>query len=138
MFDGFKLEDYKVTDVDVIEISKTNYKEVYRYDLNPTGYVLDSLHCALWAFYKTNNFEEAIIKAINLGGDSDTIGAITGQIAGAYYGYDNIPEYMVDGLYRQDILETYTKPFLDKITPLKGFLLHSVFLFTSGFFFNGF
>nr|DAU24494.1 MAG TPA: hypothetical protein [Caudoviricetes sp.] len=58
---------------------------------NPTGYVIDSYFCALDAVASTNTFEEAIIAAVNRGGDADTIGAIAGGLAGAIYGYDQIP-----------------------------------------------
>lgn len=62
------------------------------YDLNPSGYVKDSFKCALAALLTTDNFEEALIRAVNLGGDADTIGAITGGLAGAMYGYSSIPD----------------------------------------------
>jgi len=61
-------------------------------DPEPTGYVVDSMECALAAFYSTNSFEDAIVEAANMGGDADTIAAITGGLAGAYFGYDTIPE----------------------------------------------
>jgi ADP-ribosyl-[dinitrogen reductase] hydrolase len=66
--------------------------------LNPTGYVVDSFKCALICFYTTRTFEDAVIKAANLGGDADTIAAITGGLAGALYGYNSIPERWVDTL----------------------------------------
>ena len=59
---------------------------------NPSGYVVDSFSAALHCIFTTDTFEKAIVKAVNLGGDADTIGAITGGIAGALYGYENIPE----------------------------------------------
>lgn len=62
-------------------------------ELNPTGYVVDSMKCAvIAAFWNAESFEEAVIAAANMGGDADTIAAITGGLAGAYYGYDAIPE----------------------------------------------
>ena len=60
-------------------------------DLNPSGYVLDSLECSLWAFLHYRNFEHTLVAAVNLGGDADTIGAITGALAGAAYGLHAIP-----------------------------------------------
>ena len=57
----------------------------------PTGYTRDSMTCALNAIATTDNLEDAIVKAVNLGGDADTIGAITGGLAGAIYGYEQIP-----------------------------------------------
>ena len=52
--------------------------------LNPSGYTVDTLTCALWCFFNEYSFEEAVVKAVNLGGDTDTIGAITGGLAGVY------------------------------------------------------
>ena len=62
------------------------------FEPRPTGYVVDSFEAALYCVYTTNSFEEAVIKAVNLGGDADTIGAITGGLAGALYGFEAIPE----------------------------------------------
>jgi len=59
---------------------------------NPTGYVVDSFATALHCIETTYSFEDAVVKAVNLGGDADTIGAITGGLAGALYGYRSIPE----------------------------------------------
>lgn len=50
------------------------------------------LEAALWCFHATDNYRDAILTAANLGDDADTTAAICGQIAGAYYGYDNIPK----------------------------------------------
>jgi ADP-ribosyl-[dinitrogen reductase] hydrolase len=56
-----------------------------------TGYVVDSLEAALWAFACTDDFKSGALAAVNLGNDADTTGAIYGQLAGAYYGVDGIP-----------------------------------------------
>lgn len=63
----------------------------YRKGADPTGYVLDSWSNALDAVTYTDTFEDAIIEAVNRGGDADTIGAIAGGLAGAYYGVSKIP-----------------------------------------------
>jgi len=60
--------------------------------LHPDGYVLNSLVCAINAIRDTGTFEDALVQAINLGGDADTIGAITGGLAGALYGAKAIPQ----------------------------------------------
>lgn len=64
-------------------------------ELPNTGYVIDTLISALWCLYYSSNFEEALILAVNLCGDADTIGAVCGQLAGAYYGYDQIPNHWI-------------------------------------------
>ena len=56
-----------------------------------TGYVVESLEAALWAFHKSGDFREGAILAANLGDDADTTAAIYGQIAGAHYGVESIP-----------------------------------------------
>ena len=56
-----------------------------------TGYVVNALEAALWAFHRSDGFREGALLAVNLGDDADTTGAIYGQIAGAYYGVDAIP-----------------------------------------------
>ena len=60
--------------------------------MNNSGWAVSTLEAALWAFNSTSTFEDALIAAVNLGGDADSIGAVTGQIAGAYYGFAAIPE----------------------------------------------
>jgi len=66
-----------------------------RSGLNPSGYVLDSLKCSLWALLHHASFEETLRAAVELGGDSDTIGAITGSLAGAAFGIKSIPSRWV-------------------------------------------
>jgi ADP-ribosyl-[dinitrogen reductase] hydrolase len=65
------------------------------------GRCLWTLEAAIWCIHNTDNFSDAIIKAINLGGDADTVGAVTGQIAGALYGIKNIPPEWLDGLHHK-------------------------------------
>ncbi|ACX52543.1 ADP-ribosyl-(dinitrogen reductase) hydrolase [Ammonifex degensii KC4] len=59
--------------------------------LRPSGYTVDTLACALWCAANTGSFEEAVVKAVNLGGDADTVGAVTGGLAGVMHGYGAIP-----------------------------------------------
>jgi ADP-ribosyl-[dinitrogen reductase] hydrolase len=78
--------------------------------IHGTGYVVESLEAALWCFYKTNSFEETILRAANLGDDADTTAAICGQIAGAFYGESGIPEKWLNKLHmRNEITEMVDK-----------------------------
>jgi ADP-ribosyl-[dinitrogen reductase] hydrolase len=63
-----------------------------------SGHVLATLEAALWAFHTTDTFEDCVLKAVNLGYDADSVGAVAGQLAGAYYGASGIPEELVQGL----------------------------------------
>ena len=64
----------------------------------PTGYCLDSLRCAMQSIQRTDSFEDALVDAVNRGGDADTIGAITGGLAGAVYGASAIPLRWINAL----------------------------------------
>lgn len=67
--------------------------------------MVKSLETSSWAFHDAETFEEAILKAVNRGDETDTTGAICGQLAGAYWGESGIPESLRAGLARMDMLE---------------------------------
>lgn len=71
-------------------------------------YVVKSLEAALWAFYKGKDYRESVLLAVNLGRDADTTGVICGQLAGAYYGIDGIPEEWIQGLVRREMIDRIT------------------------------
>ena len=73
--------------------------DVTRDEVKSSGYVIHTLHAALWCFKNTDNFRDAILLAANLGDDADTVAAVTGQIAGAFYGMSGIPIMWLDKLY---------------------------------------
>ena len=60
-------------------------------EIKGTGYVVDTLEAVLWAFHRSHDFRDGALRVVNLGDDSDTTGAIYGQIAGAFYGAGAIP-----------------------------------------------
>ena len=70
-----------------------------------TGYVVDSLEAALWAFHTTDSFRDGCLKAVNLGDDADTTGAVYGQIAGAYYGEGGIPKPWLEKMAMRHTIE---------------------------------
>ena len=76
-------------------------------DIRGTGYVVASLEAALWAFAKSTSFEHGALLAVNLGDDADTTGAVYGQIAGAHYGVDGMPERWRRKLAQLDLLESF-------------------------------
>lgn len=77
-----------------------------------TGYVLHTLEASVWCLMTTDNYKDAVLKAINLGEDTDTTGAVTGGLAALLYGYENIPEQWIKQLARQsDILDLAKRMF---------------------------
>ncbi len=73
-------------------------------DISSSGYVVDSLESAIWVTLQSENFKEAIIGAVNLGSDTDTIGAITGGLSGILYGDELIPEDWKNTIARKEYL----------------------------------
>lgn len=80
-------------------------------EIASSGYVVDSLEAALWSLLRTDSYRTAVETAVNLGGDTDSIGAITGSLAGIYYGYDAIPESWLHDLNRLSYLEWMCRSF---------------------------
>ncbi len=79
-------------------------------EINSSGYVIHTLEAALWSFLNSRNYKDAVLAAINLGNDTDTTGAVTGGIAGIYYGYNNIPQKWINTIARKnDILNLSLK-----------------------------
>lgn len=89
---------------EIQEIVDGSYKEKEPPDIAGKGYVVKSLEAALWAFYKTTNFKDGCLKAVNLGHDADTTAAVYGQLAGAYYTINGIPREWLNKLYNKDII----------------------------------
>lgn len=81
--------------------------------VEPTGHVINTLNNALYWVQHTNTLEDAIVGAVNHGGDADTIAAITGSLAGVLYGYEAIPQRWIDQLSPEvkNDLEKYSNLF---------------------------
>lgn len=75
----------------ILAIARGEYRSRSAEKIRGTGYVVQSLEAALWAFDRTSNYSEAVLAAANLGEDADTTAAICGQLAGAHYGEAGIP-----------------------------------------------
>ena len=74
-------------------------------DIRTTGYVVDSLEAAIWCLITTDTFKDCLLKAVNLGDDTDTVGAIAGGLAGIYYGYETIPVDWLEAIVKRDMVE---------------------------------
>ena len=74
-------------------------------EIRSSGFVLDTLEASIWCILNTNSYRDAVLKAINLGDDTDTTGAVTGGLAGIIYGYDQIPKEWIEKLKNKDLIE---------------------------------
>ncbi|KAF3933310.1 hypothetical protein ABW19_dt0201081 [Dactylella cylindrospora] len=108
------LKEFEFTDETLkgrFEVYKT-LKDLEERDeglISSSGYVVNSLEAVLWAFFSTGTWEEGALKVVNLGDDADTVGAIYGGLAGAYYGTEGIPARWVDRLVKKDLVEKIAK-----------------------------
>jgi ADP-ribosylglycohydrolase len=98
---GFNPKEIQLFD----KILKNDISTYSEDEIRGSGYVLQSLEASLWCFLNSESYSEAVLKAVNLGEDTDTTGAITGGIAGIYYGFENIPEEWVAELVRKEDIE---------------------------------
>lgn len=81
-----------------------NIRNLKEGDILSTGYVLHTLEAALWCFYTTDNYVDCVLKAVNLGGDTDTIAALAGGLAGCKYGFDAIPNRWISTLRNRKLI----------------------------------
>ena len=91
------------------EIARGSFKRREPPEIRGTGYVVKSLEAALWAFYRGDSFREGCLLAVNLGDDADTTGAIYGQLAGAFYGEQGIPEAWRARLAQRPLIESFAE-----------------------------
>lgn len=86
-------------------VAKGSFKTINPPEIVGSGYVVKSLEAALWAFHRSDSFEEGCALAVNLGDDADTTGAIYGQLAGAHYGEESIPVNWRSQLFMKETIE---------------------------------
>ena len=115
---GYWKEQPLVEEID--EIAAGSFKKKQPPDIRGTGYVVESLEAALWAFYRTDSFREGCLLAVNLGDDADTTGAVYGQLAGAFYGEGEIPGEWLQELARRELIESFAER-LNKLSPPADF-----------------
>lgn len=76
-----------------------------RDEIKSSGYVVDTIEAAIWCLMNTHGYKECVLTAVNLGDDTDTVAAIAGGLAGALYGYDDIPQEWRDTLIKREYIE---------------------------------
>nr|AWI67055.1 ADP-ribosylarginine hydrolase [Piromyces sp.] len=89
-------------------------------DIKSNGYVVSTLEASLWTVLNNTNLKDTILTAVNLGGDTDTVGAVTGSIAGMIYNYDDIPESWIEKLKKKDYINNIITEFYNVITQLSN------------------
>ncbi|MBT3500325.1 MAG: ADP-ribosylglycohydrolase family protein [Gemmatimonadales bacterium] len=106
---------------EIAEVAAGSFKEKNPLEICGTGHVVRSLEAALWAFYHSDDFKTGALLAVNLGDDADTTGAVYGQIAGAYYGADDIPASWREKVTFVDDIESYATRLLGHVPTVQHF-----------------
>lgn len=106
----------KTSEISVFDrLLKKNIYDLKEDEIYSSGYVLHTLESSIWCLLTTDNFKEAVLKAVNLGDDTDTTGAVTGGLAGLLYGYNHIPITWINQLARKDDIENLSERLATKI-----------------------
>lgn len=87
--------------------SLADLKEIHRDDIASSGYVVDTMEAALWCLVTENSLKASLLRAVNLGLDTDTIAAVAGGLAGLYYGMEGIPAEWLAAIQKRDVIEEY-------------------------------
>ena len=102
---------------EIADVAAGSFRHREPPEIQGTGYVVRSLEAALWAFRKSGSFKEGCLLAVNLGDDADTTGAVYGQLAGAYYGEQGIPETWRSKLAHQELIRSYADRLFELSRP---------------------
>lgn len=101
LIEGQTLEE-ALKDATIVSVELKNKKEE---EIFSSGYVIHTFEAAIWCLLNTNNYKDAILKAVNLGEDTDTVAAVAGGLAGIIYGIDEIPKEWVQKLREKEIID---------------------------------
>ena len=94
-------------------IFSSNFANLTREEIKSTGYVVDTLEAALWCLLTTKDYKSCVLKAVNLGDDTDTVAAVAGGLAGILYGYDSIPLEWRNTLIKREYIEAMCETACD-------------------------
>lgn len=81
------------------------FKDIPKHEIRSSGYVVHTLEAAVWCLIHSDSYEEAVLAAVNLGEDTDTVGAVTGGLAGLYYGFEAIPKKWIDIIQQRSLID---------------------------------
>ena len=99
------LTNHSINSKEVTAFDNLLKRDIYRFSedkIDSSGYVLHTLEASIWCLLTTDSYKAAVSRAVNLGKDTDTTGAVTGGLAGLFYGFDNIPENWLQKIARYD------------------------------------
>lgn len=93
-------------------LERKDFDQLAEKQIKSSGYVVDTLEAAIWCLLTTTSYKDCVLKAVNLGEDTDTVAAVAGGLAGLHYGYEMIPEEWLAVIVKRDEIESLS----DKLT----------------------
>lgn len=105
---------------EITQVAAGSFKTKQPPSICGSGYVVQSLEAALWAFHHSTDFRDGALLAVNLGNDSDTTGAIYGQLAGAYHGIEGIPADWKAKISHFEFIGDFAKQLYSQTTLTNG------------------
>jgi len=107
---GFTYYEKEVANViELLYYGRMKYLDIFAKtcvdEIESSGYVVASLEAAVWCLVNTDRYKACVLKAVNLGDDTDTVAAIAGGLAGLYYGYESIPKDWIDVIQKREWIE---------------------------------
>lgn len=105
--DYYSGDDANLTEMKTLEriMNLKEFAKVKEEAIKSSGYVIDTVEAAVWCLITTENYKECMLKAVNLGDDTDTVAAIAGGLAGLFYGYEAIPEEWLEVIPMKDEID---------------------------------
>ncbi len=94
-------------------LTESGFAALPEQEISSFSYVVATLEAAIWCFLNTESYSPCVLKAVNLGRDTDTVAAVAGGLAGALYGMDNIPAAWYSGLLQHEEIEKLCANFCD-------------------------
>lgn len=91
---------------------RKDFAEIPEDEIKSSGYVVDTLEASIWCLLNSNSYSECVLKAVNLGHDTDTVGAVAGSLAGAMWGAEGIQKDWIDELQNQELIENIIERFV--------------------------
>ena len=111
------------SEIDIFyRLTSTNIFEVDENLIESDGYVIHTLESSVWCLLTTNNYKEAVLKAVNLGEDTDTTGAVTGGLAGLYYGFKSIPKKWIYPLKKINEINQLIHNYQEQVLEIEGIM----------------
>ncbi|MDA3907001.1 MAG: ADP-ribosylglycohydrolase family protein [Bacteroidales bacterium] len=116
MFEYYKNSEYKKSLLCYKRLLFQNIGSLSVDKIKSSGYIVDTLEAVFWSLLNSDSYKKAVLLAVNLGEDTDTIGALTGGLAGLKYGYGQIPEIWINQLARKNDIKDLIERFKKSLT----------------------